>query len=455
MDSLGLFRHKDFGQFIHQVSNAPKASLTIKKLAAFETLLANDNILAVIPDLKNKFSEADLRDVFANIKNWKHSSDFRKRRFVAKLDQILGAAIKEGNTQKIESLIESGFFDINSQNISGYSILLLADYYGRIDLVHWILSKPEFDLSIVDAKGFNQIEQLKRINRNDLAAEIQRLYPEIKSRDFKLQERNTDGTPIIDFVTIEPKSFLMGKNNGEKTIVTLTQRFHIQSTQTTQNQWKEVVNMLTKQFPDKYKNLNADPAHFKGLNSPVESISFVEIETWINGLNQLSHEASTEIQTRLSAIFPGHQKGDQYGLPTEAEREFVQRNQGLAEGNFSFGNDGQKLQESAWFQPMITGFHTHPVGMKSPLFVNGRPIYDIQGNVSEVASDWHSEELKGGIDPQGPSMGKYRVTRGGSFFTMAQDMKSEERNFLDPLIRSDKNGFRLIRRVSSEEGKRN
>ena len=54
------------------------------------------------------------------------------------------------------------------------------------------------------------------------------------------------------------------------------------------------------------------------------------------------------------------------------------------------------------------------MGREKPIFINGKPVYGIVGNVWHWLSDWYDPQLTGGVNPQGPATGSLRVQRGGS-----------------------------------------
>jgi formylglycine-generating enzyme required for sulfatase activity len=325
-------------------------------------------------------------------------------------------------------------------------------YYEANSIISYLGTHPDLDVSKKNGKGFNQIEQLRLLGYKELAERIQSQRPEIQARKFQIKERNYDqktaeypnGTPIISFVPVirkgEVKSFLMG--DEYKVLVTLTKPFSIMSTQTTQKAWEEVAD-LSRQYLG-ISDIKAKPAHFQGDNRPVERVSYEDVISWNQALNNLSKMDDENVQNSLKQLFPGHQKGDVYRLPTEAEREFVQRNQGFAEGEYSFGNSKKKINNSAVYSSN-SGNQTQPVGSKDPVLVNGRPVYDIQGNVWEWVGDWYGSNLSGGLDPQGPSAGSSRVFRGGSWYNVAQNLRSWFRDYYWPGIRDRYLGFRLVR----------
>jgi len=108
-------------------------------------------------------------------------------------------------------------------------------------------------------------------------------------------------------------------------------------------------------------------------------------------------------------------------------------------------NDIEKLKTYAvfWENSART---TQLVGQKKPLFVDGKPIHDLNGNVSVWVKDWDRSQLAGGTDPQGPSTGSHRLMRGGSWGSGASLLGSAYRFvYNDPSERKRDAGFRLVR----------
>lgn len=149
----------------------------------------------------------------------------------------------------------------------------------------------------------------------------------------------------------------------------------------------------------------------------------------------------------------GHERGwlplnEVIRLPTEAEWEYACRSGEKAA--YSFGSDGARLAEYAWFVANTSGKgepFAHRVGTRKP---NARGLHDMHGNVLEWCSDWYLPELLGGAHPRGPAEGDMRVARGGSWGSNPSDCRSAARFRVDPAERNEYLGFRVVRSYSDK-----
>ena len=83
------------------------------------------------------------------------------------------------------------------------------------------------------------------------------------------------------------------------------------------------------------------------------------------------------------------------------------------------------MDEVAWYQGN-SDQSTHPVGSKRG---NAWGLYDFSGNVWEWVWDWFTSDYEklSSVDPMGPTSGKYRVNRGGSWVREAQGTRVAHR----------------------------
>jgi formylglycine-generating enzyme required for sulfatase activity len=112
------------------------------------------------------------------------------------------------------------------------------------------------------------------------------------------------------------------------------------------------------------------------------------------------------------------------------------------------------LGKHAWFKKNAAKT-THAVGEKRP---NPWGLFDMHGNVAEWCNDFYSEAYQpeaDATDPRGPTSGKERVLRGGSWASSDAACRSSARasetpGFADVCFGYETYGFRCIRRADKE-----
>ena len=450
LDAIGLLERRDFIQYLEGLISDP-GSFELRRQAVFETLLNVDKFENHL-NFKRYLSSEELRTVGKEIWEWYKSTDVRRRRFAVELNRKWSEAIERGKVRRLQAFVDSTLFDINQKNISQVSLLQLAAYYKQDRIIDWLVSNPEFDFTTRNANGFTEVEQLRLRGYGELADAIERARPEARGRHIQVRERNVnekteeypEGTPIVDFIRIEPGSFMMGDGSG-KVLTTISKPFEFMSVDVTQVTYRGIVELIKGHLSaEEYNVLKPSPSQFQGANRPVENVSYNDVSLWKKGLNELSQLDDLEVQEVLEELFPGHKPGQIYSLPTEAQWEFVSRLGGVAESDYSHGKGKTGLGDYVVYNSN-SGSRTWPVGSKKPVFYNGQPIYDLQGNVWKWVEDWYGQDLSGGIDPMGPKMGSARVIRGGSWFTIAVSVRSADRNYVGPGFRDINVGFRLVR----------
>jgi formylglycine-generating enzyme required for sulfatase activity len=144
--------------------------------------------------------------------------------------------------------------------------------------------------------------------------------------------------------------------------------------------------------------------------------------------------------------------GDGYRLPTEAEWEYACR--AGTKTPFSFGSENNgTLSNCKGDAPYGTNEkgpmwgRTVPVGSYRP---NAFGLYDMHGNVWEWCWDIADNDYythAPASDPAGPSTGRDRVTRGGSWGSYPNGCRSACRGSDAQTFASDNQGFRIARGV--------
>ena len=231
------------------------------------------------------------------------------------------------------------------------------------------------------------------------------------------------------FVLIQPGTFSMGSDNGQEWerpvhTVNITRESYLQKTEVTQAQWRAVMGSN----PSFHASELLSAAELCGEDTcPVETVSWNEVQTFLERLNLATPEAN-------------------YRLPTEAEWEYAAR----ASSTGDFGGTGG-VDEMAWyhensqFPHVIEGFGTHPGGQKR---ANAWGLFDMHGNVAEWVQDPFSDtyySVSPSDDPTGAGGGENRAIRGGSKTDAAELVRSASRNSQTPDHRHKFIGFRLAR----------
>ncbi len=186
------------------------------------------------------------------------------------------------------------------------------------------------------------------------------------------------------------------------------------------------------------KVMGSNPSTFQGdqggPDHPVENVSW--------------HDAIA-FCTKLSRMPAERKAGRSYRLPSEAEWEFACRAGNttlyscgeelpLSLANFggAYGPDGSPRSSARG--------RTSPVGAYPP---NHFGLYDMHGNVWEWCQDWYGEhyyEESPLQDPSGPGEGRFKVTRGGSWRSLAPTCRAAYRNAVVPSNRDAYTGFRIV-----------
>lgn len=252
---------------------------------------------------------------------------------------------------------------------------------------------------------------------------------EFVSTELNLQKQEADRFTNdfgMTFVAISPGRFQMGSPLNElgrififekQNEVEIEKEFYLQTTETTQEQWEQV--------------MGSNPSYFFncGKDCPVENVSWFNVQDFIQKLNRNDTE-------------------NRYRLPTETEWEFACRSGSTT----AFSNSGlfelgckadSKLDELAWYSCNSNG-KTHPVGHKMP---NRYGLYDMHGNVYEWCQDMfkpdYSDTPDGKYNEKDPAGD--RSIRSCSWDDTKVNCRSASRNNIGPGRKTNTIGFRLVR----------
>jgi formylglycine-generating enzyme required for sulfatase activity len=224
------------------------------------------------------------------------------------------------------------------------------------------------------------------------------------------------------FRWINPGTFLMGSPESEtgrfdneiQHQVTLTHGFWLADTTCTQALWQAV--------------MGKNPSHFKGEQKPVETISWLDTQEFIE---------------KLTEKYPGIG----FRLPTEAEWEYACR--AGTDTPFSFGEQLTLKHANYRGTWKYEGEHDQAALQQTSdvtdFLPNSWGLYQMHGNVWEWCEDIYSEDLgfESVTDPSGPKDGALRVVRGGSWNDRGRDLRSASRGRGEPDDRDYIVGLRL------------
>lgn len=257
-----------------------------------------------------------------------------------------------------------------------------------------------------------------------------------------------------------------GARDNEKPAheVTLTKGFWMGQMPVTQGLWESV--------------MGNNPSRFSGESDskqrPVETVSWYDAMAFCNALSKKEglkpmyrlHGEKGVPGTEGEDEWTGgysfdadsievDESADGYRLPTEAQWEYSCRAGtvkqtyagDLREREYQEYEDGWiessgVLDDIAWYDENSDG-ETHAVGQKQ---ANAWGLHDMLGNVTEWCWDWYGDYNASAVtDPVGDSSGSYRVSRGGSWYFRARNVRSASRGWISPGSRNSVLGFRLVR----------
>ena len=223
----------------------------------------------------------------------------------------------------------------------------------------------------------------------------------------------------LKYVWIPPGSFRMGCSPGDTECydtekpphqVTITKGFWLGQTEVTVRAYKRFAKDTGKAMPDP-PSFNPE---WSDEQMPIVNVNWDDAQAycaWAGGR-----------------------------LPTEAEWEYAARG-GSTQARYG------PIDEVAWYNKN-SGGQTHPVGEKR---ANAFGLYDMLGNVWEWVKDWYDENYLLTIssqDPAGPTSGKLHVLRGGSWISVAGDVRVSVHNMGFSFPSGDISGVRCVWEIS-------
>lgn len=247
----------------------------------------------------------------------------------------------------------------------------------------------------------------------------------------------------IKLAAIPAGSFLMGSppneanrsdDEGPQHQVTITGPFNMGVYEVTQAEYEKV--MGTK--PSRFSKMGTSSEKVGSMDTsrfPVESVSWDDAQEFCRKLSELPDEKEA---------------GRRYRLPTEAEWEYACRAGTTTPFYFGGVNNGREANIDGNYP---FGTTTKGPYLERPTTVGSYPpnafgLFDMHGNVWEWCQDFYDAKYyaqRVESDPRGPSSGKVRVVRGGSWFVkVAGGTRAAVRYWFAPNIQSTACGFRVV-----------
>ena len=242
---------------------------------------------------------------------------------------------------------------------------------------------PSGPFAIVDISGGSEV--------GEYPVEFSKSLP----ADVDNQEYRTDR---IIFKWIEKEKFRRGGSRKAAPIheVELTHGFYMAIFEVTQAQWENVMG------PTAF--------HFEGNPvRPAESVSWEDIRGASDSCDW-PRERGIDESSFMGRLSAKTGEGLLFDLPTESQWEFACR--AGTETEWSFGGSAADPEDYVWSDDNADD-ETQEVGTLRP---NSWGLYDMHGNVAEWCLDRHGPYPKDAqIDPVGPTVGWYRIWRGGAW----------------------------------------
>jgi len=327
------------------------------------------------------------------------------------------------------------------------------DRHGAIHGAKWLAAHVPSDDALATASNSNA----PPIAVAPFSAASAKVHQQGWAKHLKISLRtiNSIGAELI---LIPPGRFMMGsteedidhyvdretsfksswiQSEGPRHEVELTQTIQMSAHEITQSQWTQVMGSNPSHFnkngPERYQQLVV------GVTTDQLPVEFVNYYDVVEFCNKLSAREGLPAFYQIEGDQVTGLGGTGYRLPWEAEWEFACR--AGTDTRYAFG-DPARVDEHAWYVKN-SAERPHRVGQLKP---NPFGFYDMHGNVSEWCGD------RGGSytaalakNPTGPLEGDLRITRGESWYTDIDYLRTAARVSLKPEKPNVGRGFRIAR----------
>ncbi|ADV62738.1 serine/threonine protein kinase [Isosphaera pallida ATCC 43644] len=250
---------------------------------------------------------------------------------------------------------------------------------------------------------------------------------------------------------VEPRMFTFGACPTDRQAqpeekpphpILILQPFEVAQTPVTQAQFRHVMGS------------DPVPSGLRCDEAPVVGVTWWDAVEFCNALSRIEGLTPFYTFTEDGRCRIMDFSANGYRLPTEAEWEFVAR-AGRQTIYIWGGSPEPALADAHCWHAGNTASdpRPHPVGHKAP---NLWSLFDLCGNTWEWCWDlfdptWFARRAadRAYHDTGGPRQGTHRVTRGGSFRSLMDDLRLSRREPRDPNNAFDDVGFRVVRNLGT------
>ncbi len=271
-------------------------------------------------------------------------------------------------------------------------------------------------------------------------ARVEAPVPNISHAPMEAKVNPKDG---LQYIWIPPGTFMMGCSPGDNECqdvekpphqVTITKGFWIGQTEVTVGAYKRFASATGGQMPPEpsYGGRPLNPGWGDDA-MPIANLIWDEAQaycTWAGG--RLPTEAEWEYAARAGSTASRYGSLDETAW--EGDNSGLQRLDSTRIFNEDRNTYPKRLAEN--------GNGPHDVGQKR---ANALGLYDMLGNVWEWLNDWYDEKYyqsSPSQDPAGPTSGRLRTLRGGSWDATPWIVRVSFRGWFNPSLRRGSFGVR-------------
>lgn len=372
------------------------------------------------------------------------------------------ALVKRDADRFVRALEKAGAADVKSEPVSALAqrfeesidLTLASAETGlsKVDFLVRLEKSPKLSRALAPLQSANGVVQREVFEKN---------FGDVRST-FNLGREELGVSIGLRLRLVPAGDFLRGSLTSDddsqdderpRKLVTITRPFYMATHEVTVGQFRRFVNETQRKMGPGF-----------AFNPQTRSFVFGTASNWENtGFEQTDDHPVVNVSWEDAVAFCdwlSRKEGAKFRLPTEAEWEYACRAGATTRwahgdepvGLDRFGNIADQAVKTLFQAPHAAPWRddfplTAPVGAFLP---NSLGLFDMHGNVWEWCSDWYAADAYSSEivdDPRGPETGKFKVVRGGSWFSEPSHARAADRSGYEPNHRNLMIGFRVVREV--------